>query len=82
VLGGLTNGNELLLRVAVKPTPSIALPQRTVDLDTGAATEISIAGRHDSCVALRVPVIVEAVTAVVLADLMLLAGRLPRVLLS
>jgi chorismate synthase len=80
VLGGITTGNELLFRVAVKPTPSIRLPQRTVDLGSGAPAEISVGGRHDACIALRVPVILEAVTAIVLADLSLLAGRLPRAL--
>lgn len=78
--GGITNGNELVFRVAVKPTSSIRLPQRTVDLRMGEPAEISVQGRHDTCIALRVPVVVEAIAAVVLVDLMLLEGRIDRVM--
>jgi len=69
VTGGITNGNELFFRVAVKPAASIAKPQVTANIETGKMTELRIAGRHDACFALRVPVIVEAATAIVLADL-------------
>ncbi len=79
VNGGLTNGAELVFRVAVRPTASIALPQQTVDLVTGRPRELRVAGRHDACIALRLPVILEAACAVVLADLMLLEQRIPRV---
>jgi chorismate synthase len=78
--GGLTNGNELVFRVVVKPTSSIPGEQLTVDLRTGKAVRISIRGRHDACFALRVPVIIEAAAAVVLADLMLLEQRVPRIM--
>jgi chorismate synthase len=77
--GGISNGNQLVFRVAVKPTSSIGQPQQTVDLSTGAAAELSVGGRHDACIALRVPVVVEAVCAIVLADLMLLEQRIPRI---
>lgn len=74
VNGGISNGNELDFRVAVKPASSIAQKQKTIDLDTGEQTEISIKGRHDACIALRVPPVLEAATAIALADLKLLAS--------
>ncbi len=69
--GGITNGNDLVFRVAVKPTSSISLPQQTISLKTGEVEMMKVEGRHDACIALRVPVIVEAVTAIGLADLLL-----------
>jgi len=77
--GGISNGNEVVFRVAVKPTSSIHSPQDTVDLRTSEPAVITMGGRHDACIALRAPVVVEAVTAAVLADLMLQEGLLPRV---
>lgn len=67
--GGITNGNNLVFRVAIKPTSSTGKNQQTLNFKTGEITDFVVKGRHDTCVALRAPVIVEAVTAIVLADL-------------
>jgi chorismate synthase len=77
--GGLTNGNDLVFRAAVRPPASIALPLPSVDLLTGEPRELRIVGRHDACIALRFPVILEAAAAIVLADLMMLENRIARV---
>jgi chorismate synthase len=79
VVGGITNGNELVFRIAIKPTSSTPKEQQTLNWETGKQESFSVKGRHDLCVALRAPVIVEAVTAIVLADLWLLEQRGPRV---
>lgn len=73
ILGGISTGQEIVVRLAVKPTPSIALPQRTVDV-RGEEREISIGGRHDPCIAFRLVPVAEAMLALVLVDA-LLEGR-------
>ena len=78
IVGGLTNGNELVFRIAIKPTSSTPKEQNTLNWQSGKVENASVKGRHDLCIALRVPVILEAVTAIVLADLMLLEQRIPR----
>ncbi len=80
VVGGITNGNELVFRIAIKPTSSTPKEQHTLNMETGETESFSVKGRHDLCIALRVPVVLEAVTAVVLADLMMLEGRINRML--
>ena len=72
VNGGITNGAPIVFRVAFKPTSSISAPQKTLNLSTGEIDTLKIVGRHDACFALRTPVIVEAMTAIALADLVLL----------
>jgi len=79
VVGGITNGNQLVFRVAVKPTSSTPKEQNTLNIKSGEVETFSVKGRHDLCIALRVPVVLEAVTAMVLADFMLLEQRVGRV---
>jgi len=77
--GGITNGNDLVFRVPVKPTSSTHQTQRTVNIKTGEMQDLSIDGRHDTCIALRIPVVLEAATAIGLADMVMLDQQAKRI---
>ena len=68
IVGGMSDGAPLLFRAVFKPTPSIAKPQHTVDLRTGADVGIRVSGRHDPCIVPRAAVVVESMAALVIAD--------------
>jgi chorismate synthase len=70
--GGITNGNQLVLRIVVKPTSSTGVEQRTFDFVRKEMSALKVTGRHDTCIALRVPVILEAAVAIALTDLFLI----------
>ena len=80
IVGGISNGNELVFRLAVKPTSSTPKEQNSLNCDSGKTENFSLKGLHDLCVALRAPVIVEAVAAIVLTDFMLREQKIKRVL--
>ncbi len=77
--GGISNGNELVFRVAVKPTSSTGKSQNTLNLESGKVEELKIGGRHDKCIALRVPVVLESIAAVAIADLLLQSQKRGRI---
>lgn len=74
IVGGISNGMPIVVRMAVKPTPSISLPQKTVDLVKKEEVEIKIEGRHDPCICPRVTAVAESAVAMVLADHLLRTG--------
>ncbi len=80
IVGGISNGNELVFRLAIKPTSSTPKNQQSLNWETGEVEDFSIKGRHDLCVALRAPVIVEAATALVLVDCMMYEQLIPRII--
>ena len=68
--GGISNGMPIVFRTAFRPTPSISMPQRSVDLNTMAETELTISGRHDPAFIHRARPVVDALTALVISDLL------------
>ncbi|MCF0206409.1 MAG: chorismate synthase, partial [Bacteroidales bacterium] len=70
--GGISNGNDIVFRTYFHPTPSISKTQKTFNFNTNTMEDLSINGRHDACFALRTPVIVEAIAAIVAADFALI----------
>ena len=74
ILGGMSNGMPIVARMAVKPTPSISIPQKTVDIEKMENAEIEIKGRHDPCICPRVTPVAEAAVAMVLVDHLIRAG--------
>lgn len=69
-MGGISDGSPIVFRVALKPTPSISLPQETVDKEKKENIKINIRGRHDPTIVPRAVVVVEAMTAITLVDLL------------
>ncbi|MEO6490677.1 MAG: chorismate synthase [Ferruginibacter sp.] len=78
IVGGLTNGNPLVFRVVIKPTSSTPKEQQSLNIESGSVENFTVKGRHDLCIALRVPVVLEAVTACVMADLFLMQNLYDR----
>lgn len=77
--GGITNGNDIVFRVPIKPTSSISKPQDTFNFQSQKVEQLVIEGRHDACIALRIPVVIESAAAIALADLMLIEQKIGRV---
>ena len=75
IVGGITNGNQLVVRAAIKPTASIAMEQQTYNFATDKVESLEIGGRHDACIAMRAGVVVESAVAIALADLYLLSKK-------
>jgi chorismate synthase len=80
ILGGISSGMPILVRVAIKPTSSISKDQKSVNLSKMEETTIQVKGRHDPCIVPKAVPVVESAVAIVLADHMIRAGNIPRVL--
>ncbi|HEY95699.1 MAG TPA: chorismate synthase [Dehalococcoidia bacterium] len=80
ILGGISNGMPVVLRVVIKPTPSISIQQNTVDLETMTNSTVEIHGRHDACIVPRAVPVVEAMMAITICDFAKRAGIIPEVI--
>ncbi|MGA2367213.1 MAG: chorismate synthase [Dehalococcoidia bacterium] len=80
IAGGISNGMPILARIAIKPTPSISVKQRSVDLKAGKNVDLSIRGRHDSCIVPRAVPVAEAMMKITLCDFALRSGLIKEVL--
>jgi chorismate synthase len=80
ILGGLSNGMPIIMRVAIKPTPSVGKEQKTIDLSTMKDTSLTVKGRHDPCVVPKAVPAVESAVAITLADHLIRSGFIPKVL--
>ncbi len=80
ILGGISNGMPIVLRVAVKPTPSISIKQETVDIKDIQKTELEVKGRHDTCIVPRAVPVVESMMAITICDFAMRAGLIPAVI--
>jgi len=78
ILGGISNGNDIVIRAAIKPTPSISKPQRSVNYKTMEEEEIVIRGRHDPCIVPRAIPVLEAMVALTITDCMMMQGLIPK----
>ena len=80
ILGGISSGMPILVRAAIKPTSSISKEQKTINLSKMEETTIQVKGRHDPCIVPKAVPVIESAVAIVLADHILRAGKIPKVL--